>query len=66
MGYEYLESFGFGATFISYRNIANNCPLALWWGDPDAPASHPFSKWYPLFSHKANESAWGPDTPRQT
>ncbi len=58
MGYEKLESLGFGAVFISYRNIANNCPLALWWGDPAMPNSHPLSKWYPLFPRRANESRW--------
>lgn len=55
LGYEYLESLGFGAMFVTYRNISNNCPLALWWGDPRFPTSHPFSKWYPLFPRKANE-----------
>lgn len=56
MGYEYLESLGFGAVFVTYRNIANNCPLVLWWGDTSYPPSHPFSKWYPLFPRKVNES----------
>src|SRR5262249_19169147 len=41
LGYEKLESLGFGALFVSYRNIPNNCPLALWWGDPDSPPEHP-------------------------
>lgn len=31
LGYDYLETLGFGAFFVTYRNIANNCPLALWW-----------------------------------
>lgn len=43
---------GFGSTIVTFRNCPNNCPLALWWGDPDAPAHHPFSKWYPLFPRK--------------
>ncbi|MFN8632896.1 MAG: hypothetical protein U0893_03510 [Chloroflexota bacterium] len=55
LGYEYLESLGFGAPLITYRNIANNCPLALWWGDPQAPSSHPLSQWYPLFPRRTNE-----------
>lgn len=54
LGYEYLKSLGFGGVFITYRNISNNCPLALWWGDPDYPNSHPFSQWYPLFLRKGN------------
>ncbi|WP_204102067.1 MULTISPECIES: hypothetical protein [Spirulina sp. CCY15215] len=55
MGFEYFESLGFGSMFITYRNIANNCPLVLWWGDPiNYSSSHPFSKWYPLFPRKVN------------
>lgn len=43
---------GFGSTIVTYRNCPNNAPLAFWWGDPDAPQSHPFIKWYPLFPRK--------------
>ena len=25
---------GFGSLFVTYRNCPNNCPLALWYGDP--------------------------------
>lgn len=57
LGYEKLESLGFGAIFVTYRNIANNCPLALWWGDPNASPNHPFSKWYPLFPRRVNASS---------
>lgn len=47
LGYEVLESLGFGSLFVTYRNIANNCPLALWWSrDPDV--------WYPLFPRRVN------------
>lgn len=37
---------GFGSMISTYRNCPNNCPLALWWGDPEATtgAFH----WYPL------------------
>jgi hypothetical protein len=52
LGYDYLESLGFGANLITYRNIANNCPLALWWGDPDK--AHPLNAWYPLFPRTVN------------
>lgn len=41
---------GFGSMVVTYRNCPNNCPLALWWGDP-AAASGPFH-WYPLFQRK--------------
>lgn len=44
---------GFGATIISFRNCPNNCPLALWWGNPDYPQrDHPFTKWFPLLPRK--------------
>lgn len=54
LGYMPLRSLGFGTLFITYRNIANNCPLVLWWGDPQQPDWHPLSKWYPLFPRKVN------------
>ncbi|MFO7774044.1 MAG: hypothetical protein R6V59_08975 [Dehalococcoidia bacterium] len=43
---------GFGATVVTFRNCPNNCPLALWWGDPEADESSPLSKWYPLLPRK--------------
>jgi hypothetical protein len=43
---------GFGSMIVTFRNCPNNCPLALWWGDPEAGASSPLSKWYPLFPRK--------------
>jgi hypothetical protein len=53
MGFEVLFSMGFGAMVASYRNIANNCPLALWYGDPDKyPKKHPLGKWLPLLPRK--------------
>ena len=52
LGYEYFDSLGFGALFTTYRNIANNCPLALWWGDPNK--AYPLSAWYPLFPRTVN------------
>ncbi len=52
---------GFGSLIITFRNCPNNCPLALWWGDPAAPADHPFSKWYPLFLRKTYASASAAD-----
>ncbi|NTU99197.1 hypothetical protein HGA64_04310 [Candidatus Falkowbacteria bacterium] len=53
MGFEVLSTIGFGTPIITWRNIANNCPLALWYGDPSYPVSHPFGQWYPLFPRKA-------------
>ncbi|MGD9971814.1 MAG: hypothetical protein AB7S77_02010 [Desulfatirhabdiaceae bacterium] len=43
---------GFGSMIVTFRNCPNNCPLALWWGDPKAASAHPFRKWYPLFPRK--------------
>lgn len=37
---------GFGSMIVTFRNCPNNCPLALWWGDPEK-TSGPFH-WYPL------------------
>ncbi|WP_313341199.1 phosphoribosyltransferase-like protein [Lacrimispora sp.] len=54
MGYDNLTSIGFGAFFVTFMNISNNCPLALWWGDSEANIWHPFSKWYPLFPRRGN------------
>jgi hypothetical protein len=55
LGYDTLLTLGFGGLLITYRNISNNCPLALWWGDPDAPDGHPLGQWYPLFPRKTND-----------
>ena len=44
--------FGFGSMIVTFRNCPNTCPLALWWGDPDADSTSPLSKWYPLFRRK--------------
>ncbi len=43
---------GFGSMIVTFRNCPNNCPLALWWGDPEAPASSPLSQWYPILPRK--------------
>jgi hypothetical protein len=43
---------GFGSTVVTYRNCPNNCPLALWWGDPDATSGA--FHWYPLLPRNTN------------
>lgn len=43
---------GFGSLFVTYRNCPNNCPLALWYGDPSYGPNHPLGRWYPLLSRK--------------
>ena len=46
---------GFGSLIVTFRNCPNNCPLALWWGDPEADETSPLNKWYPLFPRKTYE-----------
>ncbi len=41
---------GFGSLIATYRNCPNNCPLALWWGDPEATSGA--LHWYPLLPRK--------------
>ncbi|MGD9923595.1 MAG: hypothetical protein AB7V13_19475 [Pseudorhodoplanes sp.] len=33
LGNRIMESFGFGALIVTYRNCPNNCPLVFWAGD---------------------------------
>lgn len=51
MGYDFSKTLGFGSYFVTYRNIANNCPLVLWWGDLNAVG---IDNWYPLFPRITN------------
>lgn len=44
LGNMLLQTLGFGALIVTFRNCANNCPLAFWVDDP----------WYPLFHRKTN------------
>lgn len=46
---------GFGSMIATYRNCPNNCPLAMWWGDPAATSGA--LHWYPLLSRKTYSSA---------
>jgi hypothetical protein len=41
---------GFGSTIVTYQNCPNNCPLALWWGEPSATSGH--LHWYPLVQRR--------------
>ena len=41
---------GFGSMIATYRNCPNNCPLALWWGDPEATSGA--LNWHPLLPRK--------------
>jgi hypothetical protein len=44
LGNTVLQTLGFGATVVTFRNCPNNCPLVFWASDP----------WYPLFPRKTN------------
>lgn len=46
---------GFGSLIATYRNCPNNCPLAIWWGDPGATSGA--LNWYPLLQRKTYSSA---------
>lgn len=46
---------GFGSMIATYRNCPNNCPLALWWGDPQATSGA--LHWYPLLQRETYSSA---------
>uniref|UniRef100_A0A7V4G8E3 PRTase-CE domain-containing protein n=1 Tax=Desulfobacca acetoxidans TaxID=60893 RepID=A0A7V4G8E3_9BACT len=48
LGATLLKTFGFGSTIVTFRNCPNNCPLALWAGDP----------WFPLFPRSTNSEAF--------
>ena len=52
LGYDNNKTLGFGSMFVTYRNIANNCPLVLWWGDENATPG--LGDWYPLFPRTVN------------
>lgn len=54
LGYSQF-SVGFGSMIVSYRNCPNNCPLAMWWGDPDAASGA--LHWYPLLQREGYSSA---------
>jgi hypothetical protein len=49
LGFDYSHPLGFGSLFISHRNVANNCPLALWF-EPKKPEL----RWFPLLQRKHN------------
>jgi hypothetical protein len=55
MGFEKLESLGFGSMFVTCRNISNNSPLVLWWGIPNRGPGHPLGRWCPLFLRRGND-----------
>jgi len=52
MGFEVIATIGFGTPIVTWRNIPNNAPLALWYGDPAYGPNHPLGMWYPLFPRK--------------
>lgn len=55
LGFGYAGTFGFGAFSANDWNIANNCPLVLWWGSIDESIS---GGWYPLLPRRNNKSLY--------
>lgn len=53
LGYNKLHGPGFGTMFSTYRNCPNNCPLVMWWGDPNA--GRPLNQWYPLLPRRVRK-----------
>lgn len=45
---------GFGSMIVTYRNCPNNCPLAIWWGDPEVTSGA--LHWYPLLPREGYSS----------
>ncbi|MFP4027933.1 MAG: hypothetical protein ACLFWL_09090 [Candidatus Brocadiia bacterium] len=67
LGFAHLDCLGFGSLFVSYRNCPNNCPLAMWWGNPHGLGFEAIDRWYPLFPRKMNGddnhlNGWGLST----
>lgn len=50
LGISAFEGIGFGGTAMSYRNIPNNTPICLWWGNPKNPSG--LGSWYPLMMRR--------------
>jgi len=50
LGVSAFKGLGFGGTVMSYRNIPNNTPLCLWWGNPENQGG--LGSWYPLMMRK--------------
>lgn len=59
LGYHSLNGPGFGTLFATYRNCPNNCPLVLWWGDPNA--GQPLNQWHPLLPRRTRAQNWAAD-----
>jgi hypothetical protein len=50
LGNSPFDGLGFGGLAMSYRNIPNNTPLCLWWGNPNSQGG--LGNWYPLMMRK--------------
>lgn len=56
LGFSKFLNLGFGGYFITYRNIPNNCPIALWFDRGEIYTHSNTSKeWYPLFPRKVSK-----------
>ncbi len=50
LGVSAFKGIGFGGTAMSYRNIPNNTPICLWWGNPTNSGG--LGNWYPLMMRR--------------
>ena len=53
LGFSQFRGLGFGGMVVTFRNIANNCPIALWFNKEEIyTGSYSGLDWYPLFPRK--------------
>ena len=53
LGAGYPETVGSGIISATYRNIPNNAPICLWWGDESEN-----NYWFPLLKRKTNKTQY--------
>ncbi|MCD7763137.1 MAG: hypothetical protein LUI14_08035 [Lachnospiraceae bacterium] len=60
LGFDNLNSFGFGSFCATDYNISNTCPLVLWWGSENGTieSDYPIECWYPLLPRRNNKELY--------
>jgi hypothetical protein len=53
LGAGFSKTVGSGIISATYRNIPNNAPICLWWGD-----ERENNYWFPLLKRKTNKSQY--------
>lgn len=59
MGYNLIQSFGFGSFCATDFNISNTCPLVLWWGNVTKQGNE-LDCWYPLLPRRISDKDINP------